>query len=242
MPRRLLLILIALGLTMAVTAAPVSAGALGTLDQQQTNSNNAHAVAGALQPAQVFTAGLTGQLDHVDLHLVVSDDEGGPGADLTVEIWTVTSGAPTSLVPGASATVLEADVPNAPTWVQVPISAPSVAGTQYAIVLAAPAASLGDCPSDCWQWLTDDSGPYAGGLSYFSGDGGTNWTAQARDFAFRTYVTVPAAPTPAASLLNAATADPESGSPLVALGFGALLIGSLGALALASARGAFRLG
>ena len=44
-------------------------------------------------------------------------------------------------------------------------------------------------------------------------------------------------PTPVASTLpNAAVADPATGSPLLALGFAALLIGSLGTLAFANVR------
>lgn len=249
MPRRLLPVLIALGLTMALTAAPVSAGALGTLDQQQTDADNARAVAGSLETAQVFTAGITGLLDHLDLWLSTGSGgaPGGPGGplttDLTVEIWTVASGAPDAPIPGASTSVALADVPQGPAlWVQVPISAPSVAGTEYAIVLSAPAESFGSCPADCWLWLfQEDTPPYAGGAAYTSSDSGANWAAlaanePAADFAFRTYVTVAAAPTPAASLLNAATADPATGSPLVALGFAALLIGSLGTLAFANTR------
>jgi hypothetical protein len=251
MPRRLLLTLIALGLTMALTAAPLSAGGLGTLDQQQTDADNAHDVAGSLETAQVFTAGITGQLDHVDLWLSTGPGggPGGPGGplttDLTVEIWTVASGAPDAPIPGASASVALADVPQGPAlWVQVPISAPSVAGTEYAIVLSAPAESLGSCPDDCWQWLfQEDTPPYAGGAAYTSSDSGANWAAlaanePAADFAFRTYVTVAAAPTPVASLVDAATAAPSAGTPLATLGFALLLIGSLGTLAVVSVRAA----
>jgi hypothetical protein len=114
----------------------------------------------------------------------------------------------------------------------VPISAPSVAGTQYAIVLSA----TGGVDAS-WLWRADDSGPYVD-PSYISTDGGTSWVAQARDFAFRTYVTVAAAPTPAASLLDAATAAPSTGSPLATLGFALLLIGSLGTLAVVSVHAA----
>jgi hypothetical protein len=78
MPRRLVLSLIALGLTMALTATPVAA--LGTPDQQQTTENNFHFIYDGVQPAQVFTAGITGQLDHVDLFL---NRGGDPGDDST---------------------------------------------------------------------------------------------------------------------------------------------------------------
>ncbi len=44
-------------------------------------------------------------------------------------------------------------------------------------------------------------------------------------------------PTPAASLADAATAPLAPGTPLAALGFAALLIGSLGVLVVANAGG-----
>ena len=43
--------------------------------------------------------------------------------------------------------------------------------------------------------------------------------------------------TPAASLADAATVPPASGSPLATLGFALLLIGALGALVVANSRG-----
>ena len=164
----LLLTLITLGLAMTVIAAPAAAGG-GTLDQQSTTFNNIEAITSTFNAAQLFTAGRSGQLDQVDLYLGRSDSPfppPGPGSVLTVEIWTVTGGALASPIPGASATVLEADVPsNTQTWVSVPISAPSVAATQYAIVLRAPTASIADCLDDCWTWLIDQGDPYAGGPS-----------------------------------------------------------------------------
>lgn len=174
-------------------AAPAATLATGTLDQQVTTANNAHAVAGTLQPAQVFTAGITGRLDRLDLHLSTGFGPSGgiPGTltdDLTVQIWTVTAGAPGSPISGASATVLRSAVPFGPAkWIQVSIDVPSVAGTQYAIVLSAPDATLGACPDTCWQWLTDDDNPYAGGPSYYRYCCGS-WVAQGRDFNFKTYV------------------------------------------------------
>jgi hypothetical protein len=232
MPRRLVLTLIGLGLAMAVTAAPVSAGGLGTLDQAQESGPDVEFVNLDTAWAQVFTAGLTGQLDQIDL--LLADAGGGPGTDLTVEIWTVTSGAPASPVPGATATVLHADVPDGPqtaTWVSIPFNVPSMAGTQYAIAVSSPGS--GECETSCWFWFADDTGPYAGGLSYVSIDGGATFpTAQARDQAFRTFVALP--PTPVASNLpNAAMGNPADTSPLLLVGLAVLLIGSLGMLAFA---------
>jgi hypothetical protein len=81
-------------------------------------------------------------------------------------------------------------------WVSVPLSppAPSVAGTQYAIVLSAPttACVLGQCEYS-WNALAGD--PYTRGVPFLSLDGGTTWTANnainGADFAFKTFVTPP---------------------------------------------------
>jgi hypothetical protein len=242
--RRRLAVLPATVSALLLLTSPVAA--LGALDQQQTSFNNFHGVAGSqFWTAQQFTAGLTGQLDHVDLNLSTGPSEPDPIADLTtnltVEIWTVVSGAPDAPVPGASATVPLADVPQGevgPVWVQVAISAPSVAGTEYAIVLSAPAADPAGCPVECWQWAFEEavSAPYAGGAAQVSNDGGANWSAVVAndpdsDFAFRTYVTAPAA-----SLADAATVPPSPTSPLVTLGFGLLLAGGLGMLLVANVR------
>jgi len=181
---RLRIVLIVFPFVLALLV-PAAASA-GTLDQQQTNSNNVEAVAGPIWHAQVFTPALDGQLDEVDLLL---QRIGTPAGDLTVQIWTVGGGGPSSQVPGASATVLMTNIPTgAPTWVQVPISAPSVAGTQYAILVADPAGSFGGCPdTTCLFWMEDDNNPYAD-PSYLSVNSGASWAPQARDYAFKTYV------------------------------------------------------
>jgi hypothetical protein len=183
-------VLVSIGLSLALTlAAPAAALAAGTLDQQVISTDQAPAVYGTYVTAQVFTAGITGELDQVGLYLSTGIGPGSPADDLTVQIWTTTSGAPASPISGASATVLRTAVPSgSPTWVYVPIGAPSVAGTQYAIVLSAPSASFGDCPAACWRWQADSSNPYAGGLSYYNLNNG-GWVAQARDQDFKTYVT-----------------------------------------------------
>jgi hypothetical protein len=235
MRRRLAVLPAAISALLLLTS-PVAA--LGTLDQEQAANadTNYLEVTNAVSRAQVFTAGLTGLLDHVDLLLFESVEVFGPADAVTVEIWTVSGGMPASAIPGASAIVLQADVPDiVNTWVQVPITAPSVAGTQYAIVLSSASTWQGcSFDNDCWIWRADDSGPYAGGGSFFSVFG-SNWTAQASDHAFRTYVTVPAASV-AASLADAATALPTSAPPLATLGFGVLLISSLGVLLVANVR------
>lgn len=245
--RRRLAVLTATVTALLLPTSPVAA--LGTLDQQQTSEeDNAHFIYATVEAAQIFTAGITGQLDHVDLLLNTGPDLGGsgtPDSDLTVEIWTTAGGLPASPVPGATGTVLAANIPKGqPTWAQVAISAPSVAGTQYAIVLSSPGSSVEGCQGDppdpgqdCWQWFFDaDGNPYTGGALYSSLDSGATWAAVGgSDAAFRTYVTPPA-PSVAASLADAAMPLPSPTSPLATLGFGLLLVGALGGLALINVR------
>jgi hypothetical protein len=117
-------------------------------------------------------------------------------------------------------------------WVHVPIGAPSVAGTQYAIVLSSAAS---DCIPNCWQWafFEGNPAPYGGGAAYLSDDGGATWALLVAndpdaDFAFRTFVSPP--------LPDAAMRQPSPGLPLTSVGFGLLLIGSLGVLVVGKAR------
>jgi hypothetical protein len=228
MRRRVLVLMTALSALLALPSAALA----GTLDQAQESGPNVEFVNGIDAWAQVFTAGVTGQLDQVDL--LLADFGGGPGTELRVEVWAVTSGAPASLLPGAAATVLHADVPDGPptaTWVSIPFNVPVVAGTQYAIAVWAPYTT--ECDADCWYWFADDAGPYAGGLSYLSLDNGVSYAvSQGRDQAFRTYVAAPAA----TNLPNAAMTAPSPAAPLATLGFGLLLVGSLGVLLVANAR------
>jgi hypothetical protein len=232
MPRRLVVLIAALSTLLAMPSTALA----GTRDQAQENGPNPMFTNDVDAWAQVFTAGLTGQLDQVDL-LLADFNNGGPGTDLTVELWTVTSGAPANLIPGATTTVPDAGMPDFPAaaWVSIPFNVPVVAGTQYAIAVRSPGSDA-DCLIGCWVWWADDTGPYAGGLSFLSTNGGATYAvAQARDQAFRTFVAVPA-PTPAASLADAATAAPNPASPLATLGFALLLIGSLGTLAFVNVR------
>jgi hypothetical protein len=226
MPRRLLLTLIALGLALAVTA-PASAGSpLGTLDQQQTDHVGSIEFGqsdGVVRPVgQTFTAGLSGALDTVALYPVGNSLS---GAEL--QIRSVSGGLPTSTIL-ASETVTSSATD---AWVQTTFAAPAtvVATTQYAIVLVPP-------DSNAIVALGFAADVYASGrLVVTDFPTGLVWGGFDSDYAFQTYVTVP--PAPAASTLpNAAMADPATGSPLLTLGFALLLIGSLGTLALATAR------
>jgi VCBS repeat-containing protein len=175
--------------------APAAAWA-GTLDQQQPNFRPASppAIQGpdtgsTSSMAQTFTAGLSGQLDRVDLALIRNDDTDGP---LTVEIRDAVGGAPGTTVL-ASAAVPPASVPTggppALAFVEVPFASPAAveAGSQYAIV----AYTGGD---NVYRWGYVLMGnPYAGGSVFLSIESPPSaWSASPpSDFAFRTYVNRP---------------------------------------------------
>jgi hypothetical protein len=119
---------------------------------------------------------------------------GFPGT-LTVQIRTVPGGVPTNTVL-ASATVAETSVSCCSfDWISVPLnpSAVSVAGTQYAIVLGAPAATGCDTQGNCnnYFWGVSITNPYPAGTQVLSIDGGASWPyiVPDNDFAFETYVT-----------------------------------------------------
>src|SRR3712207_3939855 len=88
--RAFLLLLALLGV---IAAAPSTASATGTLDQQFVPGPPASEeyAGGDYQSAQSFTAGLTGSLDQVDLLLY---KRGTTTAPLTVEVRTLSGGFP----------------------------------------------------------------------------------------------------------------------------------------------------
>jgi hypothetical protein len=167
--------------------------AAGTLDQQQTTSNNdvGFPIVGTRQVAQTFTAGISGNLDQVNLLL---RRPAGSAGDLTVQIKATTGGTPSGL-PLASATVPAASVSFGQGWVSVPLSpTTSIAGMQYAIVLSSP----GSCDIDgCYSWGGNVGDPYSRGDPFVSTDSGATWFANpSYDLAFQTFVTpLPPPPT-----------------------------------------------
>jgi hypothetical protein len=171
----------------------------GTLDQQQTAIfSGAYSIGTNQAVAQTFTAGLTGKIDQVDLHI---DKSAGTTADLTVEIRSVSGIAPadtalaSTSVPASAISVSSAFVP-----VTFASQASVVAGTQYAIV-----ASSTTPVSDTYSWTESPTpAPYAGGGVFYKPPPPTgSWASvTARDLAFRTYVVLP--PVPAATGQRAA--------------------------------------
>ncbi len=181
----------------ACALAPAGAGA-GTLDQQQGDATGSALDAYSNQSlAQTFTAGHSGKIDQVDLHL---GEFLSPSAPLSVEIRNVSGGLPGSMVL-ASKSVSASDVPpdTAAAFVAINFagSASVSAGTQYAIVAY---SSTGFSNTYLWRESSTPN-PYAGGVGVFTpGAPTSSWMSLGGDLAFKTYVaplpaTLPTTPT-----------------------------------------------
>ena len=202
-------------------AAPSATLAAGALDQQQTSFGQSKALIGTdqygpdVRQAQVFMAGITGDLDQVDLPVRVVGD---PGVPLLVEIRDLDgSGLPGAVlssfplaqgsVPACNTVACNDDRPTGDftsfSFVSVPVSPPVAvsAGTQYAIVLSATGANFdiyGDMigrTKNRYDWAGVSGGdeaayPFGAGLGYRSDLG---WYFSNADRAFRTHVTYYAA-------------------------------------------------
>jgi len=188
MSSRLLIATLTGAMVLALVPATVFAG---TLDQAQEDTSTSQQwicgqddVLGGcpLSEAQTFTAGISGLLDEVQLHVIRSE-----GSDpLTVEIRNTTnSGFPGTqvLATGSIADSATAD------WQSVDFDTMAIveAGTHYAIVAYTGADSLWG-----WSFLYDDvDNPYDGGHRFTteSWPPTTGWDASGdADNAFRTYV------------------------------------------------------
>ena len=202
LPRnRRVALLSALTVVFACACAPGLALA-GTLDQQQTATYPGAFSFGTNQSvAQTFTAGLTGKIDQVDLHL---DKMAGTTLPLTVEIRSVSGAAPadaalaSTSVPASAVSQIGGFVP-----VTFTAQASVVTGTQYAIVAYSSTPS-----SDTYGWTDSPTpAPYAGGQVFIkSPPSAGSWTPSGtdRDLVFKTYVVTPATPPPSATGQRAA--------------------------------------
>jgi hypothetical protein len=186
-------------LLICAACALAPGGALaGTLDQQQTSSEGAgFQIHSGQSVAQTFTAGLSGEIDQVDLDL---EKSGAPTAPLTVEIRSVSGGVPDSTVLGTATVPASAVTLFPPAFVPVSfaVPAPVTAGTQYAIVAYAATAQ-----SDRYEWsLGATPDPYPAGAAFFiasSPPTGTWTSGDPEDLTFKTYVapvTTTPVPTP----------------------------------------------
>ena len=177
--------------TVCVVSALAPGAALaGTLDQQQSTVDNGGLYAHSAQSvAETFTAGLSGTLDQVDLHLQTYNS---PTSPLSVELRDVSGGVPGNTVL-ASQSVPASSVPAAPAGAFVSINFPApasvAAGTQYAIV----AYGTSVYPI-AYSWSEGLGNPYAAGVEYYASSAPptTAWTPDSTvDFAFKTYVATP---------------------------------------------------
>jgi hypothetical protein len=195
-------------------SAPAGAWA-GEPDQSQTAPpNGAPVMSGQGWAAQTFTAGIAGRLDQVDLLL----RRGGNPGDLTVQIRDTSGRAPGASVL-ASETIAQASIPDAGfTWRSVAFdpTAPSAAGTQYAIVLFAGTGSGIIDPSNAYLWGANGNNTagdlYPGG-ELLSGLAGVSWSPLGADGAFKTYV-APADTTGPSSTATPGPGPVPAGQPL----------------------------
>lgn len=137
--------------------------------------------------AQTFTAGLTGALDQVDVHVSRVRDSGGA----IIEIRDVgADGLPGSTVL-ASTTIASASVPatSEGAWVAAQFSDPAhvTSGSRYAIVAYAQTGGY-------YEWHATES-PYSAGAAYYDNAiPAVTWTqlsfGDSFDHAFKTYVLV----------------------------------------------------
>ena len=185
------LVTLALAVGMDLATAP-GAGAVGVLDQSQTTVGSptedwisipGPTSGSPVTAAQTFTAGASGLLDQVDMHLgTVGDAFDG----LVVEIRNVVGGEPGSTVL-ATSTFTAPDGTLSPDWRSVTFNPPAMitATTQYAIV-AYPAAGSSE-----YRWSTSGTDSYASGEVLYSDTiPATTWSGASSlgDAAFKTYV------------------------------------------------------
>lgn len=196
--------------TCVLVAAPGPALAAETLDQYQTNTSQATAFAvPGLRLAQTFTAGMTGTLDRVDVYAT------GASVDLLLD----GGGA---ILDGQTVTF------NAGGWTTVTLATPPhvVKGAIYFLILEPPG------PGNI-TWNGSDTNAYTGGQAlildlnfknqwytfpaYGLAKNGNSLGWSTQDFAFKTYISTPAAatPTPTPKPVKAPTPAP-SASPTAA--------------------------
>ena len=183
-------------LAAAAVLIPAAGASAGTLDQQQTLSNfGGLQVDSTTSKAQTFTAGLTGQLDQVDLALSGMSVT----TPLTVQIRDGSATTPGDTVL-ASASVPTSAVTSSESFVPIAFASPAsvTAGTQYSIV------ALNQSPAiSGWFWysgkpVTNPPSAYEGGRLYTSPTGTAPWSEgnPFADFEFKTYVAPPQPPPP----------------------------------------------
>jgi hemolysin type calcium-binding protein len=198
--------------------------AAGTLDQSQTNFDSSLSIGGQRVAAQTFTAGLSGNLDQVDLDLRFASPPIGEscsgGSGVTVEVRTVSGGVPSSTIL-ASASVPASSIP-AGTFNFVSFALPFppavTAGTQHALVVSAPDASCTGVLFP-YNWGGASGNPYGGGAWLWKPDGASAWMGLGNDDGgFKTFVAMPQPPTAQAPAVQGAAAAFCHGKPATITG------------------------
>ncbi|MFC2000052.1 choice-of-anchor R domain-containing protein, partial [Chloroflexota bacterium] len=153
------------------------------LDQSQTSQNGILSTYGDNWSGQTFTAGMSGSLTRITLHVA---KDGSPPNDLIVELRDVVGGEPGSTV---YATDSRSDITTEGDYDFVfgtPYSVTS--GTQYSIAVY----TSGGGSQDKYNVYDFNSDVYAGGNAVSSNDGGSSWvTSTGFDVYFQTYITAP---------------------------------------------------
>jgi hypothetical protein len=180
---------VALAVSLFLMAASgASASAAQVLDQSQTTGSSALGLGANLADAQIYTAGLSGELTEVDFYIT----QLGSGASGPINV-SIESVAPGGGPDGTPITTVAYDPSQGLGWVSLSITAgvPQVAGTQYAIVLSAP--NGGAVGGSSYFALGTDFNAIAG-MEAFYGLGSIcpSWCANPQvEYEFKTWVTPP---------------------------------------------------
>jgi len=158
------------------------------LDQSQPVSQSPQTVAYDIQRAQIFTAGVSGELNRVSLRLENYTSSPSTGAVLNISVQTVIGGLPSGEQIGTGTIMLSA-IPafeSGGDWVDVDISGATVyADRQYAFVLQ---TSIWN--AEVYWWFASESvygSSYTGGEMAYNY--GSDWIIEEiLDFTFKTYV------------------------------------------------------
>lgn len=157
----------------------------GSLDQQQVNADAGPLeISSNISRAQTFTAGLSGNLDEIDLHV---GKLGSPSANLRVEIRAVLGGIPAATV--LASTELPPSAVPFDFFVPIPLTpaVPLTPGTEYAIVAY---SATSPAPANVYQWYRGSGAdPYPAGREFQSfASPPAAWMGNNADLAFKTYV------------------------------------------------------
>ena len=193
---------VAVATVLVPLASPTGVFA-GTLDQSQTNVNDdpdSSNVGGSFIGVQYFTAGLSGEIDQVDVY-ARRDPACTFGRGLLVDILPRTSDEPDRFLSDsgrsslASAYAPTGSVPTSFGWVSVVFSSPAPvsAGGRYSLRLNGMCTSPG--VSSPFRWGRASGDPYPGGDGFtYACPFGCGAFVTGFDHTFKTYVAPPPPP------------------------------------------------